>query len=120
VEQLGTQAQRRERGRAEDPLERKVVNREDRRNAADVRIGREVHLLVDGHQSCLPVVGVQHRRPHLLQPQILERRATEHREAPAVVRKVASVGAVEPFAIEELGHVYEDGGHAPLERLLDE
>ena len=51
--------------RREDTLKREVVNREDHRDAADERIVRELHLLVDRHQPGLPVVRVDDRRPPL-------------------------------------------------------
>ena len=48
-----------------DALKREVVDREDGRHAADERIVRQVHLLIDGHEAGLPVVRVDDRRPLL-------------------------------------------------------
>src|SRR5262249_3176031 len=66
VEHLPAQPDLRQDRRREQALERVVVDREHGGHAADDRVARVVHLLVDGHQAGLPVVRVNDRRPYAL------------------------------------------------------
>ena len=109
VEDLPAETNLVERRRREDTLKSEIVNGEDRRDSADDRIGGQVHLLIGGDETGLPVVRVEHRGALARQSWVLERRAAEDRKAPGVVGVVTRGRAIQPLAVEELRRVDEDG-----------
>src|SRR5439155_17240794 len=83
----------------EHPLKREIVNREDRRRAAEQRMRGVERAQIDRREPRLPVMRVDDRRAGAAPPRELERRAREERAAPRVVRIIRGVRAVQRVAI---------------------
>ena len=103
----------------EAPLERQVVDRQHAAGRAEHGVVGVEALEVEGHQSRLPVVGVDDVARQVECPYRLERAPAQDDVASEVVAVVATSLAVDTGASVQLGDVQQERGDGRVDRLVD-